>query len=217
MKKTVVLIFVFLLMNLALFSKGITYDDAWSEAGFNLNRVSDSGVEITFSIEEFNLQDVRINGEDMQNIILPNIFLPNDEGMPNLPGSGRYIAIPQGAKAELHVIDYRIERYLDIDIAPAPRIPLDTDTGPLEYKKNMEIYNRDENYPENFIKLSDPSKLRGVDVVMLGITPFQYNPVTKELIVYCDIKLEIDFVGGNGHFGEDKLRNRWWDRHFLWI
>ena len=46
---------------------------------------------------------------------------------------------------------------------------------------------------------------------MLGITPFQYNPVTKELIVYRDIKVEVEFIGGNGHFGADSFRSRWWD------
>ncbi len=46
---------------------------------------------------------------------------------------------------------------------------------------------------------------------MLGITPFQYNPVTKELIVYRDIKIEITYEGGNGQFGDNRLRSRWWD------
>ena len=53
--------------------------------------------------------------------------------------------------------------------------------------------------------------IRGVDFVKLGITPYQYNPVSKQLIVYRDIKVEISFNGGNGHFGEDRLRSRWWD------
>jgi hypothetical protein len=47
---------------------------------------------------------------------------------------------------------------------------------------------------------------------MLGITPFQYNPVTKELIVYRDLKVQVNFIGGNGKFGEDRLRSRWWDQ-----
>ena len=53
--------------------------------------------------------------------------------------------------------------------------------------------------------------MRGVDVVMLGITPFQYNPVTKELIVYHNIDLEVVFDGGNNQFGDDRLRSRWFD------
>ena len=63
----------------------------------------------------------------------------------------------------------------------------------------------------NPVIISEVTKIRGVDAVILGITPFQYNPVTKELIVYRDLKIEVTFEGGNGHFGEDRLRSRWWD------
>lgn len=48
-------------------------------------------------------------------------------------------------------------------------------------------------------------------MVMLGITPFQYNPVKKQLIVYHNIRIEISFKGGTGTFGSDRLRSRWWD------
>ncbi|MFC1573367.1 C25 family cysteine peptidase, partial [Candidatus Eisenbacteria bacterium] len=52
---------------------------------------------------------------------------------------------------------------------------------------------------------------RGVDVVRLGITPFQYNPTTKELVVYTELEVRVTFQGGNGHFGEDRLRSRHWE------
>ena len=64
---------------------------------------------------------------------------------------------------------------------------------------------------ENVYTFSEPDLVRGVDMVMVGITPFQYNPVTKELIVYRDIKIEVKFSGGNGNFGEERYRSRWWD------
>jgi len=211
--KRAYLIFVFLILILSLsaFQADVEFTDSWNKHGFSIEEQNDKNLNLNYSITEFYFEDILIDNENLTNIQLPGVFLPNDEGMPNLPGSGRYIALPQGAKAELRVIDYRIARYSDIDIAPAPRIPLDTETGPLEYNRNMDIYSRNANYPENFIQLSKPSKLRGVDVVMLGITPFQYNPVSKELIIYRDIKLEVTFSGGNGHYGEDRLRNRWWD------
>ena len=50
-----------------------------------------------------------------------------------------------------------------------------------------------------------------MDVVLIGISPFQYNSVTKEMLVHKNIEVEVIFEGGNQHFGEDRLRNRWWD------
>ncbi len=203
-----ILIFV---INVAALQNNIIFADSWTSQGLSIKEHSDNSLILNYSITEFQFDEIDIDNEILTNIHLPGVFLPNDEGMPNLPGSGRYLAIPQGAKAELRILDYRTERYSNLDIAPAPRIPLDTETGPLEYYKDRETYNSNVNYPENFIQLSEPSKLRGVDIVMLGITPFQYNPVTKELVVYRDIEIEVTFSGGNGYFGEDRLRNRWWD------
>ncbi len=189
----------------------ITYDDSWGQAGFTLEQSDPTGVEVNFSINEFYLDEVVINNENMQNVILPGVFLPNDEGAPDLPGNGRFIAIPQGSTAEMRIISSRTETFSNIELAPAPRIPLETEDGPLEFNKNNSIYLRDAYYPENPVLLSEQTQIRGVDVVTLGITPFQYNPVTKELVVYRDLQVEVNFIGGNGHFGEDRLRSRWWD------
>ena len=189
----------------------IKYSDSWGNAGFTIERENSIGVKINYSINKFAFIDQAINGENMQTIQIPGIFLPNDEGAPNLPGTGRYIAIPQGAIASVKIIASRSETYQGVDIAPAPRIPLDTDKGPLHYEKNIKIYSKNAFYPAEPVTLSQQGIIRGVDVVMLGITPFQYNPVTKELIVYRDLQVEITFIGGNGHFGEDRLRSRWWD------
>ena len=142
---------------------------------------------------------------------LPGTLLPNNEGAPNLPGNGRFIAIPQGAVAQFEIVATRIETFSNVEISPAPRIPWETEDGPLEFAKNNEIYTKDAFYPESPVMLSEVTQIRGVDVVTLGITPFQYNPVTKELIVYRDLQVQVNFNGGNGQFGEDRLRSRWWD------
>ncbi len=206
-----VLLVALLISMTVLHAEKIEYKDAWAKTGYTLTNQSQAGVLINFSINEFSFSEIIIDGTPMQNIYLPGTLLPNDEGAPDLPGMGKYFAIPQGAKAVLTVKNYRTETFSDVEIAPAPRIPLDTDDGPLQYVKNERIYQTDAFYPAEPFKLSDPTQIRGVDAVILGITPFQYNPVTKELIVYRDIEVEITFEGGNGHFGEDRLRSRWFD------
>ena len=187
------------------------YTDSWGKAGYTIEQQSATKTIVNYSIETFELSDFEVNGKSMQNIELSGHFLPNDEGAPNLLGSGRYIAIPQGATATVNVLSYRTETFTNVDIAPAFRIPWVTENGPLEYNKNESIYSANKFYPEEPVLISSEEKIRGIDVVMLGITPFHYNPVTKQLIVYRDLKVEISFEGGNGHFGEDRLRSRWWD------
>ncbi len=189
----------------------IVYDDSWSGAGFNLVSAESRGVEVVFSITEMYLEELVVQGQTMQMIHLPGVILPNDAGAPNLPGTGRYIALPEGATARVEILDSRVATFRDIDMLPAPPIPLDTDDSPTVYEKDMTIYTRNAYYPENPVMVSDEAELRGVDVVILGITPFQYNPVTKELLVYRDLRVRVTFEGGSGYFGEDRLRSRHWE------
>ena len=201
------LVFAFTFIN----AQKIAFDDSWANPGFNLTQQSTTGIEISFSIDEFILTDFDLKGEAMKEIQIMGNFLPNNEGAPNLPGNGRYIAVPNGAVASFRVTAERTETYQNVNIAPSPRIPKATDDGPLHYEKNMKIYSRDAFYPANPVSLSEQTNIRGMEAVILGITPFQYNPITKELIVYRDLKVEVTFNGGNGTFGEDRLRSRWFD------
>ena len=80
----------------------------------------------------------------------------------------------------------------------------------MNYVKDMSIYGKDAFYPAVPFTMGS-SYIRGVDAVTVSITPFQYNPVTKDLIVYTNVELVVEFEGGNGHFGEDRLRSPYWD------
>ena len=189
----------------------ISFNDPWNESGVNLLSTDAAGVDLTYSMNEFGMEAIEVDGISMQNVILPGVILPNNAGAPNLPGYGRFIAVPEGARASVRILDYRREVYRDIEIAPAPPIPLDTDDSPPVFIKDPAIYNVNALYPESPVLISEPTEIRGVDIVTIGVSPFQYNPVAKELTVYRDIVVRVDFVGGNGQFGEARLRSRYFD------
>ena len=187
------------------------YSDSWGDHGFSILRQNSSDLSLNFSVQEYFAADAEVDGEALQSIHIPGVFLPNNEGAPDLPGMSRYIAIPEGASVSFNIVDYRTEIVPNMNIAPAFRIPLDTEDGPLDYNKDMQIFSKNEFYPANPVQISDVMQIRGVDVVIIGITPFQYNPVTKEMIVYRDMQIDLNFIGGNGQYGEDRLRSKWWD------
>jgi hypothetical protein len=204
-----------ILLLAGLFSYGVAeiynFPSAKPEAGFNLIDQNNAGVEVEYNVPQMSLESLDIDGRNMQAIMIPGVFLPNNAGAPNLPGSGRIIAIPQGAAASVQVLSSSVEYFQGIDLAPAPPIQFENDNSPPVYEKDLSIYNVNAYYPENPVLLSDPSGMRGVDYVMLGVTPFQYNPVTRELVVYTNLRVQVNFIGGNGHFGEDRLRSLYWE------
>jgi hypothetical protein len=194
----------------SVFSQTITYNDSWGAAGYTILDSRTDNMRINYSVTQFTMGAQEINRETYTTVELPGYFLQNDEGAPNLPGGSRYIAIPNGATAKVSILSMRTETLTGIELAPAPRIPKETEDG-LEYRKNDKIYSKNAFYPEKPVQLSEVMQIRGVDMVMLGITPFQYNPITKELVVLRDIEIRIDIEGGNGYVGDDRLRSRWWD------
>ncbi len=200
-----------LLLQAPAFAEMVLIEENAGNAGIRLQSQSRSGVEIHYGMDRFDFESLEVDGEQMQIVLLPGVFLPNNAGAPNLPGLSRAVAIPEGASVSLEVVSAQTRTYSNIELAPAPPIQKEDDDSPLSYEKDPSIYNRDANYPENHVLVSEPTDMRGVDIVNIGVTPFQYNPVTKELTVYTELDIRIEFVGGNGEFGENRLRNRYWE------
>ena len=178
--------------------------------GFSLTEKTRGGLHISYNLGQMSLNQINYRGEAMSEISISTIGIPNDAGKPNLPADSRMMAIPQGATASLRVVSFEKETLHNINIAPALRIQSEDEEPDMNYVKDMAVYGKDAFYPaEPFIMGN--SYIRGVESVTVSITPFQYNPVTKDLVVYTNVELAIDFEGGNGHFGDDRLRSPYWD------
>ncbi len=186
-----------------------TYHDAWGTHGIHLTEWSDEGLEVRFSLESLAIQSSRSN-PGYHIVSLPGVYLPAEPGKPDLPSKGRYIAVPKNATPKVTVTSYRYEIIEGVDISPSRGIPPDQQ----EYAprtKEMEIYGQDRFYPTSPVVLSEVTEIRGVDIVMLGISPVQYNPVSREVKILRDIEVEISFSDGDGYWVEERLRNHWWE------
>ena len=82
------------------------------------------------------------------------------------------------------MVNARTTTIKNVDLIPAPQPQLDDDNSPAVYRKDMSIYGRNAFYPETPYIITEVMTVRGVKMVQVGVMPFQYNPVTKELIVY---------------------------------
>jgi len=206
-----VMILVLLVIGSYLAANQIEYPDSWGDQGITVIDQSDSGLELNYSIQSFSMETRPLDTEEVTTIGLAGQFLPGEEGCPDLPMISRFIAVPEGARVQAEIISSRQEKYENLQIIPAPRLPLDTETGDLEYNKNQEVYQQNAFYPAQPLLVSDVLEIRGVKVVVVSIAPFQFNPVTGEMLVYRDLKINVEFSGGSGVFGDDRLRSIWWE------
>lgn len=195
----------------AIAQEVVTYDFGHENNGIQLTSQTDGNVAIGFSINQMTLNSFTYNGETMQSIGIAGISLPNEKGLPNVPSYSRYIAIPQGAEAVLHVVSYEQQTITNVNVEPSLGIQPEDAEPDMNYTKNAKVYAQNAFYPADFATISEPTSLRGVDVVALSISPVRFNPVTKEAVVYHNIVVEVEFVGGKKEFGDDRLRSPYWD------
>lgn len=167
-------------------------------------------LSLRFELNEFSIDTIRCGGVLMHSITTKGITVPNEYGEPNLPTFNRFIAIPQGATATIEVRPSRSEHISGVNIAPSMGSQCENEEQPPFFKDNK-VYNKDASYPTEAVVMADPRKLRGVDVVHLGICPVQFNPVRQEITVNRQFDIDIRFEGGNGQFGDDRLRSPYWD------
>lgn len=205
-------IFVFIQSSTLVFGQSTEYlFDTSKQEGISLMRSSQDGLRFSFHIPRMAVSTVEENGFSGQVIELQGIYLPADAGTPNLPTLSRFVALPDGASASLNILSVQKQVIPNVDLMAAPAIPLGNDDNPLSYHRNSDIYGKNALYPSQPFMLGGQTQIRGLDVAMLSLTPFQYNPVTQELVVYHHIEAEIIFSTGKGNVGDHRLRSPWWD------
>ena len=192
---------IILLIVFPLFAIGQTFTITSSDRGH---------ISLHFELDDFSIDTVGHESELMHTIAAKGIVMPNDYGLPDLPTFNRFIAIPQGAKTIVEVRTTRDEVLSGINIAPSDGSQCENDSE-RPFFKDPKVYSRNSYYPAEAYCVAPPQQLRGIDVIHLGLSPFQINPVTRELAVHRQIDIDIRFEGGNGHFGDDRLRSRYWD------
>ena len=182
--------------------------------GLNIESSTATGLSLHYVLNEITIANAQYDKARGQEIIMKGSFGSFAEGLPNLPFENRYIAVPRGAKVSVKVKENGHKTLKDIDLLPAAKVMLNQDSRLPELRKDRKVYAVDANFPSENVTIAETTQIRGLDVVMLNVTPFRYNPVRKTLEVVYDMDIEVSFEGGNGEFGDARYRNPDWD-HLL--
>jgi hypothetical protein len=159
MKKTCFFLSMLVFINLHSFAQvqltDIRFPENAGAQSLQMVQSNTNGLTLDFTLSGFSLNPIRVEGETMNTVLMPEAFLPNDEGYPNLPGISKMIAVPKGAEVVMTINGIRTETYTNIAVAPAARIPKDNEPDLPEPVKNALVYSTNALYPSNPVVISD--------------------------------------------------------------
>jgi len=171
-------------------------------------RTESSGVDFTLSVNDFSTEFIDVDGRSFERLSLVSNGHTAEYGKAELPVVSFYVAVPQGAEVDLSYDTSGYTLLQDYDVYPSQPPKPETD-GYIDppFTINETFYSLDEYYPSSVVDVSPIMVMRGCRMTMISVFPFVYNPVTKELMIYNDIEINIDFIGGTGEFIPERLRS----------
>jgi len=178
---------------------------------FSIESSTKSALSLHFSIAELGIADIQYDETKGQEIILKGCFASNAEGLPNLPFVNQYLAVPRGATVSIEVKEKASKILHDIELLPAAPLQMNNEDQQPALHWNMDVFGKNANYPSENVTIAQTTQIRGLDVALLSVTPFRYNPVKKTLEVIYDMDIEMRFEGGNGQFGDARYLHPAWD------
>jgi hypothetical protein len=152
--------------------------------------------------------DVQQDGTVYRRLQLPYSGTTTEVGKPELPTFGRFLALPQGAQVEVEVLDAVSETIGDVLVYPAqepqPDGPALQEEPPFVIDENF--YAQDTLYPGRVATVDEVKSLRGCQVTVVRLYPFQYNSARRELTTYSHLRVLLRFVGAEGPFVNERYR-----------
>jgi hypothetical protein len=152
---------------------------------------------LSYRITGYDSQTLTIDGKDYLSLSLDHTgYLMMDQaGHPQLPALHDSIMIPDDARMDVRVLKADYYEVEGVDLVswrgPISRA-VDPSTVPYPFGP---AYSRDAMFPAEVAALRDPYVLHDVRGVVVRVSPFQYNPVSRVLRVYTEIEVEVAQLG----------------------
>ncbi|MCP4219953.1 MAG: hypothetical protein GY765_35305 [bacterium] len=161
-------------------------------------RADDSKLDVRLNVRGFFLSQYRQNGVTYDSLEIGKTNGDLPPGSPNLPAVRQYIYIPAGKKARLKITKGKPTTFENYRVNPVQQPQADVLTDELKvdaFFVDNAVYKSNRIYPSQMVFLDPVKNLRGHQVAMLHMCPFQYNPARQTLEVYGQMEVSIVFEG----------------------
>lgn len=158
--------------------------------GQNFSLISEKENEITFEhqLDYISPDDYILNGSIYQDYSVAYKILMTEKGAPELPKFSESIIVPNVGALELEILHDGYTEYQNVDVLPSKgslKRNVDPSSVPFTFGS---AYNEDAFYPGDLATMREPFILRETRGASVEFHPFQYNPVTRTLRVYNNLR-----------------------------
>ncbi|KYK37059.1 MAG: hypothetical protein AYK19_07620 [Theionarchaea archaeon DG-70-1] len=129
-------------------------------------------------------------------IVMEGFFTRGIPGNPVLPQKVYNVEVPY--EADLKSVNLQIlwedsQEILGVyEVGPSPLIAADT-FYTIQNGKNTDVYKKDALYPLNPVDVVRTYQVKNKKYVRIQFTPFQYNPVTKKLVLTSKVGVRVSW------------------------
>lgn len=148
-------------------------------------------IELTQQFEEKSLEFKEINGQNMIDFSKSYKVLSQEKGAPALPLFHTTVQLPATGNPEIEITFDEVVIHDNVLVVPSKGvIKRNVEPSSLAYTFGS-VYTADEFYPASAAILKTPFIWRSMRGAVIEVSPYQYNPVTKQLVVYKGIHIRV--------------------------
>jgi hypothetical protein len=166
----------------------------------NILNNTDQELVFTNVLEGFSVATAKTKDGMYSRIIVPKYFPNNKIGYPELPVMTKLIEVPQNAEFEIKILSYdeqiiNLNEYgAELPLVPnQPSLFKNQDPASVPFEKNERIYTEKEYYETELVSVNNLSKMRGIQVAQIIISPFSYDVESNVLTIKNNIEIEITY------------------------
>jgi len=186
------------MLNLQTDSKNdlITFDEGgfFNPPDVEILKSDLESIVVKVDLHGIKLERKRIGKETFQILTLPEYGFTTEVGKPQLPVVRILLAIPHSGQVAMKILNANYSSLQNYNIYPTQEPTLDIPkSAENNFTINKTFYLSNHFYPNKIADVSPPKELREYRIVQLQIYPIWFNPTSKELKIYEEIRIKLEF------------------------
>lgn len=180
--------YIFVIAMLSLFT------GLWG-SGISLGSESADELIVNFELPNYNIGHVQNKHGAWQMIETDFGSVDAREGFPLLRVFSEAVAIPVDGDIRIQILDSKSTTLRNIRLYPAEKMVLNDWDVDYEFYQDPKVYHSNELYPQIIVEKGDAAFIGDRRFIPLRIHPFQYRPLSEELVVTSQLKIRIEILG----------------------